>query len=205
MKTKLPLIAAVLAVLLLGGFGVSRLVSSGSSHNKLASNQASTDPQSSSSNGASSQSSSAKSGASKPTRYHKPCTPRVLYSKLAGEPSSAQFIRAQPVFQSEWGPHCQFLHPGMHCRVGWNAGYSVPNGDAYLMYQEWAEGSKHVTSQVEIGPVPGNNQIIDQGVWFAIPNANSVAFRLVLENDKRIPVAVSDSYIYPIDCAPLSR
>ncbi|GAC1414905.1 MAG: hypothetical protein NVSMB57_10450 [Actinomycetota bacterium] len=213
MKNRIPWIAAAVVALLLAGFGVTKIVSGGSDRSRPTSSasglkatqtqqaiaQKNDNPLGTNGGGGPS---------AKPSRSFNPngpCVGHVAYSRLAGEPVSEQYIRAATNLQRQWGPQCIFLHPGASCRVGWNAAYSVPVGDAYLLFQGWASGQKKPFGELTIGPLAGNNTLHDISFQIAIPKAKEVAFRLVLENDKRVPVAISDSYVYPVDCVPRTK
>jgi hypothetical protein len=141
------------------------------------------------------------SGQASPDADTGPCASRVFYSVAGGIPGQV-FIRAQTIPTSSWGEDCGYLNTGDKCRVTWTGGYSVPSGDAYLRFQGWAKGAKKPFKEFEIGPLVGQNAIQRLGFPIVVPKAQEVAFRLVLEDAGKAPVAESDAFVYKVDCRP---
>jgi predicted small secreted protein len=128
------------------------------------------------------------------------CPGHVQYSAVAGDPGS-NYIRADTTIERTWGPSCTVLDPGDRCSVGWNAAYTVLAGDnAFIQFQAWAKGQTKPFKALTIGPLPTQNSFRNVGFPVTIPRVAQVAFQLVLLNDKKAPVAISDAYVYPVGC-----
>jgi hypothetical protein len=128
-----------------------------------------------------------------------PCTGDVFFSRNTGYPGT-DYLRAAPTSQNTWGPYCDYLNPGDRCGIGWNASYTVLAGDAYIEYQAWSKEGDKPFSGATIGPLPGQNSFRNVRFRTVIPKTKQIAIRLILLNDKKVPVAVSDAYVYQVDC-----
>lgn len=138
-----------------------------------------------------------------PTQRSGPCVPRVEYTKAVGEPGS-NYIRAKPQSQTKWGPKCNPLNSRTSCVIPWDGVYQVLDSRAHLTFQAWVPGRDTPVHEKRLGPLPDGNQFRGYGFPFAVPSAKEVAFRLVLENSVKVAVAISDAFVYKIDCrAPL--
>lgn len=134
-----------------------------------------------------------------PTR---PCDAVTKISPVSGVPGG-NYIRAITRPPIRWGPRCEVLSPGDACNVQWDGAYTVLVGaDAYLQFQAWAKGQDKPFKVLTAGPLPAENTLRRVGFPVTIPKATEVAFRIVLMDGTKTPVAISDSFVYRVNCKP---
>lgn len=130
----------------------------------------------------------------------RPCDPDILYSGNSGLPGGS-YIRADMRGQNSWGPACLELNPNDRCEVLWDGAYNLAIGDkAYLRFQAFAKGTPKAIKEITVGPLEPSNSFRKAGFPVVIPKATHVAFRVVLLDSTKRPVAISDSYSYRINC-----
>lgn len=134
-----------------------------------------------------------------------PCLPTQYYSGTAGVPGR-NYIRVVTRGQTRWGPGCEVLNPGDRCDVMWQGGFSLQTGEkAYLLFQAWVKGQSKPYKETYAGPFPYEQQLKNVAFPVTIPKAEEIAFRVVLLNDAKQPVAISDSWSYRINCTTAGR
>lgn len=130
-----------------------------------------------------------------------PCAGRVKPSASAGEPGG-QFIRAATTSQRQWGPECDRLDAGDRCKVGFNLSYTVLTEQAHIEFQGWTDSGKEPFVTQTVGPVPGDGQGNKWPFEVTVPQAAEVLFQLVLRDENKVAVAISDGYVYKVGCRP---
>lgn len=133
----------------------------------------------------------------------RPCDPRTDYSPNAGVPGQT-YIRAVTTMAQTWGKGCEVLSPGDRCVVQWSGSYILLVGDeAHLTFQAWAKGQAKPFKEITAGPLPAEHQFRKAGFPVEIPSGtDEVAFRIVLRDATKTPVAISDAFAYRINCRP---
>jgi len=133
----------------------------------------------------------------------RPCDPRTDYSPNAGVPGQT-YIRAVTKPTRNWGAGCEVLSPGDRCQVAWDGAYIVLVGaDAHLTFQAWAKGQSKPFKELTAGPLPAEHSFRNVGFPVEIPDGtDEVAFRIVLRDSTKTPVAISDAFAYRINCRP---
>lgn len=131
------------------------------------------------------------------------CEPRTDYSPNAGVPGQT-YIRAVTRPTRTWGRACDVLSPGDKCMVGWDGSYILLVGnDAHLTFQAWAKGQDKPFKELTVGPLPAEHKFRKVGFPVEIPpDVKEVAFRIVLRDSAKTPVAISDAFVYEINCRP---
>ncbi len=130
-----------------------------------------------------------------------PCQEAIQHSPASGEPGST-YIRAATRPSIRWGGPCEVLSPGEACEVKWYGAYVVMTGDsAYLRFQAWAKGRPKPFKEITAGPLPAENNFRNAGFPVVIPSGTKeVGFRIILLDQAKTPVAITDLYSYLVDC-----
>lgn len=130
----------------------------------------------------------------------RPCDPILYQSGNTGQPGG-DYIRAHPRVPASWGADCEILNPGDKCHVTWEGSYVVMVGEqAHLQFQAWSKGVSKPIKVLDLGPLPPENRIRRIGFPVTIPSGTEVAFRLILMNAAKAPVAISDAFAYKLNC-----
>lgn len=138
-----------------------------------------------------------------PALPQRPCEPKTSYSPSSGVPGQT-YIRAITRPTRTWGRGCEVLSPGDRCVVGWDGAYILMVGhEAHLTFQAWAKGQSKPFKELTAGPLPPEHKLRRVGFPVEIPDGvEEVAFRVVLLDSTKTPVAISDAFTYTLNCRP---